>query len=170
MNRRFRRILFWCTFAASISVVGVWVLSCFLWTYVWYGTSSCSISVLISHGRLICIVGTSPVPQHSRRFRLDCRSQRSIAKARQELGADMQTNNYGFIIPALDMSEFPARTTASIPGWVPLLVFGIPTILLWRRDRPRPGSCPGCGFDPTGNVSGTCPECGRASKDRTCDC
>jgi hypothetical protein len=27
-----------------------------------------------------------------------------------------------------------------------------------RRDR---GLCPACGYDLTGNVSGTCPECGR---------
>lgn len=32
----------------------------------------------------------------------------------------------------------------------------------WRRRRHRKrGLCPRCGYDLTGNVSGTCPECGR---------
>ncbi|MCC6358656.1 MAG: hypothetical protein IT450_07930 [Phycisphaerales bacterium] len=36
--------------------------------------------------------------------------------------------------------------------------------LFWWLDRrrPRPGCCSACGYDLTGNVSGTCPECGRA--------
>ena len=29
-----------------------------------------------------------------------------------------------------------------------------------RADRRRAGLCPACGYDLTGNVSGTCPECG----------
>ena len=34
----------------------------------------------------------------------------------------------------------------------------------WRR-RPRPGQCPSCAYDLTGNVSGVCPECGRRAND-----
>lgn len=30
----------------------------------------------------------------------------------------------------------------------------------WRMPRPRSGCCPGCGYCLTGNVTGTCPECG----------
>jgi hypothetical protein len=32
-----------------------------------------------------------------------------------------------------------------------------------RRRRLRPGHCPACGYDLTGNVSGVCPECGAAA-------
>ena len=54
------------------------------------------------------------------------------------------------------------RGVLAAPIWVLLLTIGIPTIVLWRLDRGRalPGHCP-CGYDLTGNVSGTCPECGR---------
>ena len=51
----------------------------------------------------------------------------------------------------------------------PLLVLGMWSgivTLLWiieRKYRRRPvplGNCPACAYDLTGNVSGTCPECG----------
>jgi hypothetical protein len=44
---------------------------------------------------------------------------------------------------------------------LPLLV--IATAVLWRLDRRFPlGRCQKCGYNLTGNVSGVCPECGRA--------
>ena len=52
---------------------------------------------------------------------------------------------------------------AFVPLWWLLVVVGVPTGVLWRRDRrPRPGHCR-CGYDLTGNKSGQCPECGRAA-------
>ena len=41
------------------------------------------------------------------------------------------------------------------------LLFAIPTVILWHRDRrPPPGHCQNCAYDLTGNISGVCPECG----------
>ena len=52
-----------------------------------------------------------------------------------------------------------------IPLWMPFLLFGISTALLWYRDRRAQalpsGRCPTCGYDLTGNMTATCPECGR---------
>ena len=62
----------------------------------------------------------------------------------------------------------------NIPFW--LLVTGIPTAVLWYRDRRThcphcgyslaryrrrtpPGHCQHCGYNLTGNESGVCPEC-----------
>ncbi len=51
---------------------------------------------------------------------------------------------------------------AAVPLWIPFLLAGIPTTLLWYRDRrPLPGICHKCGYDLTGNISGVCPECGQ---------
>jgi hypothetical protein len=50
---------------------------------------------------------------------------------------------------------------AQVPLWPLLLLAAIPTIWLWRCDRrTKPGTCAGCGYNLTGNVSGVCPECG----------
>ena len=45
--------------------------------------------------------------------------------------------------------------------WMLLVFFAAVAGIGWRfeRRRPPPGHCP-CGYDLTGNVSGTCPECG----------
>ncbi len=55
------------------------------------------------------------------------------------------------------------RVFVSTPIWLPVLMVVVPTASLWIRDRPlqRRGFCSNCGYDLTGNVSGTCPECGR---------
>jgi len=52
-----------------------------------------------------------------------------------------------------------------IPLWIPLSLAGVPTLLLFWRDRHGripPGYCQRCGYDLTGNLSGICPECGTA--------
>lgn len=64
----------------------------------------------------------------------------------------------GKLIPWLE--GVPPRYI-EIPLWMPLLLFAIPTAHLSWRNRPFPSdSCQKCGYDLTGNVSGTCPECG----------
>ena len=52
-----------------------------------------------------------------------------------------------------------------LPIWLILTVLIMPTAFLWWRDRRYPrGHCQYCGYDLTGNVSGRCPECGKAIK------
>ena len=55
-------------------------------------------------------------------------------------------------------------------AWVPVVVFGLTTYLLWRelvlsrRIRQLANRCRKCGYDLTGNVSGVCPECGATTR------
>lgn len=54
-------------------------------------------------------------------------------------------------------------TDVVVPLWFGALIIGLPTIILWYRDRRRaPGRCIECGDDLRGNASGVCPECGSA--------
>ncbi len=56
------------------------------------------------------------------------------------------------------------------PGAVPLAVImlavsisSVATLAHFPARPPLPGFCAGCGYNLTGNVSGICPECGRAA-------
>ena len=65
-------------------------------------------------------------------------------------------------------SEAGRRGTGLAVVWVALVACA--AIAWWWWDRPidlaaqrrASGQCPYCGYDLTGNVSGVCPECGRA--------
>ena len=49
------------------------------------------------------------------------------------------------------------------PVWLLVVTVGLPTAILWWRDRPpKAGFCMVCKYNLTGNVSCTCPECGTA--------
>src|SRR5262245_9465167 len=55
------------------------------------------------------------------------------------------------------------------PLWFPLLLTGVPTVLMFRRDRRRRRAemrnlCPHCGYSRTGlPADHACPECGKAA-------
>ena len=57
----------------------------------------------------------------------------------------------------------PLPWAVVMPLWIPFVLVAVPTAYLWWRDRRRipPGHCRNCGYNLTGNVSGTCPECGQ---------
>lgn len=50
----------------------------------------------------------------------------------------------------------------AVPFWIAFVTVAIPTAWLWHHGRRRvlPGHCARCGYDLTGNTSGTCSECG----------
>lgn len=72
---------------------------------------------------------------------------------------------------ALVPDQFPGSRSltglnATLPLWMPLLLFGLPLGILLARGplrrlhRRRCGLCLKCGYNLQGNTSGTCPECG----------
>ena len=70
----------------------------------------------------------------------------------------------GFVLPRNDTGEIRLM----LPVWLLVLATGFPTAFLWWRDRrPKAGFCKACKYDLTGNVSGTCPECGTVVSSET---
>jgi hypothetical protein len=64
-----------------------------------------------------------------------------------------------------DPTSWSIQRSIVLPYWLPCLITAIaPAIWLWARlarsRRRRRGLCLSCGYDLTGNESGTCPECG----------
>ena len=77
----------------------------------------------------------------------------------------LSLHHLGFVLPHSGQNPVvpgkPARLTVTVPMWLPLVVFAIPTAYFWYRDRrtAKPGNCLTCGYNLTGNESGKCPEC-----------
>ena len=57
----------------------------------------------------------------------------------------------------------PVGTSVQVPFWVLGVGAGGTAAFVWRRHFRRPGHCPKCGYDLTGNTTGVCPECGRSA-------
>lgn len=71
---------------------------------------------------------------------------------------------HDFHLIALPQITHRMGTGFVLPIWILLLIAALPTAYLFYRDRrPPPGHCQPCGYDLKGNVSGVCPERGRAT-------
>ena len=92
-----------------------------------------------------------------------CRSVYPIWKARKKSWTEFANTFLGFRLPKKSSSVL-----LQIPVWLLVIAVGFPTAILWWRDRrPKAGCCKVCKYDLTGNVSGTCPECGTAVSPET---
>ncbi len=77
---------------------------------------------------------------------------------------------YPFVVDRHDSGLRGWNSRRSGPRWVEVPIYAVflavavPTLLLWRFGRKslKPGQRR-CGYDPTGNVSGRCPERGKSA-------
>lgn len=77
---------------------------------------------------------------------------------------------YAFLVPPLHggMPEDEARVLSILQMVAVVLILGTPAFgyvwsrlyMRWHDKRHPPDHCQKCGYDLTGNISGTCPECG----------
>ena len=67
----------------------------------------------------------------------------------------------GLMLPRMMFPSVQFDVMIDIPFWFLLTLAGIPTAILWRRDRRtvKPGHCLTCGYDLRASKK-TCPECG----------
>ena len=147
---RTRRILKWTGVGLSVAILAAWVAS------LWFAISLISTprdSLLISCGKLV--------------------GERASIERKFGIPGGIQTHDwvgFGFSVPRVDTLHICVHypeydlIVSTLPLWIPFLVTALPTAWLWHRDRRRirPGCCPRCGYDLTGNTSGVCSECGAA--------
>ena len=75
----------------------------------------------------------------------------------------LERERFGFVVPSAQPAFGPIAGIWVVPVWIALLALLVPTTIAWIKCRRYPpGHCQRCGYDLTGNVSGTCPECGTA--------
>jgi hypothetical protein len=186
-----RRYCLWCGFALSLSTMVAWAISIpwtweyvnvdtkapallapLTWTYsdgtVGLGVSESgmwAINAMISTRRIslwggVLWIDTSPERNDGRpsgwfvqRLQLPLGFSVPLAKRMPSFRGGRYTDANGGQGSAL---------IVDLPLWIPLLLFSVPTVILWRQERRRisGGGCRNCGYNLTGNVSGTCPECG----------
>ena len=69
------------------------------------------------------------------------------------------------LYPPIDWFPVRYRGIIGIPLWIVFVVVTVPSLLgAWLYRKTSLGHCQNCGYDLTGNVSGVCPECGKAVK------
>lgn len=87
--------------------------------------------------------------------------QQNLAALRQRYGTSVHVHDTYVGVDFLGRRMppwVPIAVTAALPAaWLSLV---LARRLLLPTMRKRLGLCPSCGYDLTGNVSGTCPECG----------
>jgi hypothetical protein len=136
---RFRRVLKQLFTAATLSLLLIWVASCFVTVGVKRGTWLYTFRM----GSFYFWPTSRPIADGV-----------FVAEARGR--------------PRWRLNAFPSVTGAGrtfrgwMPLWIPMVLVAGPAGVLWWLDRRRfpAGHCRQCGYDLTGNVSGRCPECG----------
>lgn len=171
---RFRRLAKWTGACATVLVMLLWTASYFWEGFfhchrgAWWWDAGCDWGTL----RLRFCPSDSPlaVPaERSTGLYVWSHAWQRVFLVGHGIALDSPADRdyYGFRLPKLGTWTWTSATHPHslfwirVPLWLLLLVVGVPTgILFWRDRRSPPGHCLECGYNLTGNVSGRCPECG----------
>jgi hypothetical protein len=153
-NSRFRRLLVRATLIATLPLAGIW-LGGLRWRLSFVSPGS-NYELAVANGAL----------------RLDWipSSQQGIEQLTFSPGFDFTRHHVARIewLPSSWVRGCPRNVV--VPMWIPTAAVLMLSALLWWPDlrarwlawRLGPEHCLKCGYDLTGNVSGRCPECGKA--------
>ncbi|MBU0719270.1 MAG: hypothetical protein KJ749_13560 [Planctomycetes bacterium] len=148
---RVRRVLKWIGLSLSLSMLVLWSINV-AWGIKYESTSKWYVALI--HGRII-YQANYPRPA-SGGWLCNYYWPNRMEVLAEEGFLEFLYEALGFSLPG----PF-APGCYRVPIWLVLVLVGVPTAILWWRDRrPPPGFCQSCGYDLTGNVSGICSECG----------
>jgi hypothetical protein len=160
MRRRSRtqRVLKWVGTLLCLPILAVWVASV-RWTCVW--------NTVVPYGRQgVPAIRQFGVERGCFKWWLNSGHGGRIGQSWRYLGRRITREPVVWTPDSWnEMSTLGVRGLF-VPLWIPLAIVAVPTAFLWwfDRHRIRPGHCPKCGYNLTGNVSGICPECGTPVK------
>ena len=147
-----------------LGTVGLWVESYWVGSELSWGSDDRIVGGFACQGRVMFVSGRTA--GSSRDWDLGVNTGRS-AEAPAEIllvfvDVELMGFGYGLDVPVSDMTA----DSLMLPHWFLTLIIAIlPAVWIykWRKRRKLgPNSCPGCGYDLTGNESGECPECGNS--------
>jgi hypothetical protein len=161
MGRRMSQRLFTLaaltSLAISLAVAAMWLRSCFVGDS-WYGTTRhADYSVVTGRGRAMFAWHGGP------RGGVHL-AHESARPPSGPLTPDDTLGKLGFFLDTQRSHDGGSRLAVVFPiGAALLLMLVLPIGWAMRvaGKRRREGRCRTCGYDLRGNVSGTCPECGR---------
>lgn len=148
---RTRRVLKWVGTTLCMMIVAAWIASGAYWIHVETGDWLTS----LGDGSLRFVRGLPATPPEVER-------QFDIGR---RIGSHLRVGSTPWTFPSLrswpTAKKMGYLLVIFLPLWVPLVLVGVPSAILWWSDRRTPkGHCRSCDYDLTGNVSGICPECG----------
>ncbi|MHC5112221.1 MAG: hypothetical protein ACYTHJ_20380 [Planctomycetota bacterium] len=141
---RFRKLR-WFGVALSLLLLVAWLGSAFFWAYLSDGSR---IKMHVAGG-VLSIEWNEAL----------------IAKNKYFMGGRRTLGMFPSHLPSRHTYRFWSSAPKAVaiglavPSLLMLLFTGLLWLWAWRSYRP-PGSCRKCGYDLTGNTTGTCPECG----------
>ena len=147
---RKRRTFKWIGLLLSLMMLGLWVFSVLFVS----DSAGSQWSIQLVFGQILFV----DAPHESMGWSCTPIYSHLKALAAQRPWTEFAHHNLGFGLPGKEQIGM-----YHIPVWLLVVAVGLPTAVLWWRDRrPMAGFCKFCKYDLTGNVSGTCPECGTA--------
>jgi len=152
--RRAAAVLRWVLTALAGVALLMWIASG--WMYgAWRSTSSDSIAFVLK-GRAEVYISPRPAPG----FKVLGPPPSGLSAGR--VSRLWMWDQSWQLVPRLRVGNFGVHAVA--PLWLPLLVLGIPSALLWRSRVVRlKTNCRFCDYDLRGLAAGApCPECGKA--------
>lgn len=146
--RRLSAIIRWGGLVCCVVIIALMIIDCFTTVYAGIDSQVGAYQALLWDGG-VRLVWVESIPGATTHFDVEHRSPRIDLATWFSFGENhMDGVHIGYYL--------------YIPLWFLLIIFVIPTMLMFWRARKRipPGHCKKCGYNLTGSTSGMCPECG----------
>ena len=144
----------------SLMMLALWIFSVMFASS--YEPLNSQWSISLSFGRIVFDDGQAHNPGQKARLMHHSRwTCHSVYQPLNELAPQMPRTEFAHVFLGFSLPGKNDTGMLYFPVWLFVVAVGFPTAILWWRDRrPKTGFCKACEYDLTGNVSGTCPECG----------